>query len=155
MLTNYAGQRMVNADGSYLGREPAQEGLATGLARILAAMPTTSRVLVLADTPTASIDPIRLPEGASLSLGACERPRAQQMPTTYNAIDAADRRELRRVVRGPHLRDVLQRSVPDRGGARADVPGVKGHFTAHSLDRSPRHWAVSSTGARELARRTD
>lgn len=89
VLANLAGARMVDAAGHFLPTSQRPKAWKQGFRRIVAALPSTSRVVILADTPNAALDPVSCLKAHPTSLASCERSRAQSIPAGYNAINAA------------------------------------------------------------------
>lgn len=79
---------ILGADGQALAEDGALEAWKRGLAATLRSMPTTTRVVVLADTPFMRRNPVSCLEASPGDMSACQTPRSVALG---DSLDAAER----------------------------------------------------------------
>ncbi len=79
---------LLDADGQPLGEDDALEAWQAGLAATLAALPRTTKAVVLADTPLMRRNPVSCLEDDPGDMSACQTPRSAALGW---ALDAAER----------------------------------------------------------------
>lgn len=78
---------ILGADGQALAEDDALEAWQRGLAATLRSVPTTTRVVVLADTPLMRRNPVSCLEASPGDMSACQTPRSVALGDSLDALE--------------------------------------------------------------------
>ena len=88
ILSNLGGTTLYRKNGQPIAAARVESAWASGLGRTLDALPSSSRAIVLADTPYPGIEVPACLQANPISIAACERPRAQNVNAAHAAVEA-------------------------------------------------------------------
>jgi hypothetical protein len=89
VVTNYRSYQLLDASGHTLSGAARQQAWGSGLSKTLDALPGSSRLLVLGDTPQMSSDPPACLQQHSANIAACETSRSAAMSPAHDQAERA------------------------------------------------------------------
>jgi hypothetical protein len=93
VVSNFRGYPIVDSSGHRLSGHARQSAWGAGLAKLLAALPSSSRLLVLGDTPRMRLDPVECLRQHHTDIATCETTRHDADNPAHSAAERTAAKE--------------------------------------------------------------